>query len=349
MAEDLDKQLVETLRISKFSFQIDETNIRNSSLLLAYARYFDEEMLEEMLFLKKLPDTKSETIFSAVHRYLQQKGIPLEKLFQIATDGSCAMTGKHNGGDMEMALQVVVSAVNFIKANAFHDRIFQKLCENDHQTLLMHTEVRWLSKGDSLLRLAEMWTMALSFVNLMKSQACPKKQIDKANALFSAMNEDDTKAKIFYLADLFSHRDTTAVECVEKIRPFVIKLNLWQLHLQKRVFTFFGNLVKASSSSDVIASFTNHLESLREGINRWFKDVIEIKPTKSISDVAHFDVLSEDSIDPIIATDLVELKENNHLTPKRRIDGMVGSEILISCPLRKGVALSLMVSYNVFG
>ena len=58
---------------------------------------------------------------------------------------------------MEEALKVVISAINFVKANALHDRLFQKLCEEeDHQTLLLHTKVRWLSKGNSFVRLAEL-------------------------------------------------------------------------------------------------------------------------------------------------------------------------------------------------
>ena len=58
---------------------------------------------------------------------------------------------------MKEALKIAISAINFVKANALHDRLFQKLCEDeDHQTLFLHTKVRWLSKGNSLVRLAEL-------------------------------------------------------------------------------------------------------------------------------------------------------------------------------------------------
>ena len=36
---------------------------------------------------------------------------------------------KHLIDDMQEALQVAISAVNFIKANALHDSLFQQLCE----------------------------------------------------------------------------------------------------------------------------------------------------------------------------------------------------------------------------
>ena len=67
------------------------------------------------------------------------------------------LAAKSLNNDMEEALKIAISAKHFVKANALHDRLFQKLCEGeDHQTLLLHTEVRWLSEGNSLVRLAEL-------------------------------------------------------------------------------------------------------------------------------------------------------------------------------------------------
>ena len=73
------------------------------------------------------------------------------------------LAAKYLNNDMEEALKVAISAINFVKANALHDRLFQKLCEGeDHKTLLLHIEVRWLSKGNFLVRLAQLWTWFLS-------------------------------------------------------------------------------------------------------------------------------------------------------------------------------------------
>ena len=52
---------------------------------------------EEMLFINKLIDTQSETIYAAVYDFLHNNGIPLSNQLQIATDGASAMTRKHNG------------------------------------------------------------------------------------------------------------------------------------------------------------------------------------------------------------------------------------------------------------
>ena len=97
MEENLEKHIVKKFKVSMFSLQIDETTINNSVLLLACVRYIDAMVIhEEMLFINKLIDTRSETIYAAVYDLLHNNGIPLSNLLQIATDGASAMTGKHN-------------------------------------------------------------------------------------------------------------------------------------------------------------------------------------------------------------------------------------------------------------
>ena len=166
---------------------------------------------------------------------------------------------------MEEALKVAISAINFVKANALHQSLFQKLCEGeDHQTPLLHTKVRWLSKGNSLVHLAELWDMVLIFVHHMETNAHSKKLKCKAETLFSALNNSNTKARIIYLDDLFEHvnllnktlqgQNTNLVDCAEKVCYFFNKLSLWKMHLQKNEFAFFCNLAKTAPSLEVIAS-----------------------------------------------------------------------------------------------
>ena len=245
------------------------------------------------------------------------------------------LAAKSLNNDMEEVLKVEISAVNFDKANAFPERLFQKLCEGeDHQTLLLHNEVRWHSKGNSLVRLAELWDMVLIFVHHMETNARSKKQKCKAATLFSALNNSNIKARIFYLADLFEHvnqlnktlqgRNTNLVDCAEKVRSFLNKLSLWKMHLQKNEFAFFCNLAKTAPSLEVIASCTHHLQNLREDMTRRFKDIIEMSPPGWIINMAHFDVSSEEDVDPIIAGELLELKENKALMKNIERNGLIG-------------------------
>ena len=70
--------------------------------------------------------------------------------------------------------------------------------------------------------------MFLVLVQDMKSQACSKRQKDKAKPLFSVMNMNDKKARICYLADIFAHinqlkktlqgRNVIVLDCVKAVR-----------------------------------------------------------------------------------------------------------------------------------
>ncbi|XP_029643893.1 SCAN domain-containing protein 3-like [Octopus sinensis] len=66
MGQDVESQLIEKLKLRKFSLQMDESTIRDSeALLLTYVRYIDhEEFQEEMLFCESFKrNSKSERLF----------------------------------------------------------------------------------------------------------------------------------------------------------------------------------------------------------------------------------------------------------------------------------------------
>ena len=54
-------------------------------------------------------------------------------------------------GPFKEVLNRVIKAVNVVKSRPLATRLFKVLCEDlgsTHETLLFHTEVRWLSKGE---------------------------------------------------------------------------------------------------------------------------------------------------------------------------------------------------------
>ncbi|CAG9822185.1 unnamed protein product [Phaedon cochleariae] len=66
-----------------------------------------------------------------------------------------ALASKTLPANLGTVLDQVVKIVNFVKGGALNSRLFKQLCADmdaTHQTLLFHTNVRWLSKGNVTAR-----------------------------------------------------------------------------------------------------------------------------------------------------------------------------------------------------
>jgi hypothetical protein len=165
MSEDVESYLTDFLKTTNFSLQLDESSLpNNESLLLAYVRFIKyEKICQELLLVKKLEtDTKGKSIFDILENYFKEKGIPLDNIVSVATDGALAMVGQYRGlisylkkavpnvvavhcvirsqhlvakiisDRLHCSLQYVITPVNEIRSNALYDRLFRKLCdEND--------------------------------------------------------------------------------------------------------------------------------------------------------------------------------------------------------------------------
>ena len=66
-----------------------------------------------------------------------------------------SLASKNLSPNFSDVLQVVISTVNYVKARDLNSRMFKQLCiteNSNYHTLLMHTAVRWLSRGKTLKR-----------------------------------------------------------------------------------------------------------------------------------------------------------------------------------------------------
>uniref|UniRef100_A0A5S6QAD2 DUF4371 domain-containing protein n=1 Tax=Trichuris muris TaxID=70415 RepID=A0A5S6QAD2_TRIMR len=164
MANDVEETLCNFLKTTQFSLQLDESTLPgNEALLLAYVRFIKaEKLVQEMLIAREL-----------------EKQIPLTNIISVATDGAPSMIGSQRGL-IALLKQVVidVAAVHCVihtehlVAKRLGDRLnsslqlFRKLCEEtdaEYNRLLLHTEVRWLSKGACLTRFSCRFDAVLNF------------------------------------------------------------------------------------------------------------------------------------------------------------------------------------------
>ena len=70
-------------------------------------------------------------------------------------------------------LHQVVEIVNYIESRPIKTRLFEELCksmDSQHVRLLMHTDVRWLSKGKVLTRVHELQNELIVFFDKEKHE-----------------------------------------------------------------------------------------------------------------------------------------------------------------------------------
>ncbi|KAI6660135.1 hypothetical protein LOD99_10527 [Oopsacas minuta] len=294
MASDVEKTLYSILKTTEFSLQIDESTLPdNEALLLAYVRYILEGiMVEEMLFARPLvTDTKGESIYKVVENFFQEKEIPMNNIIACATDGAPAMVGfryslrrpsrtlvaKHLSGRLHNSLHIVITVINKIKASAVKERIFRQIChenETEFERLLLHTEVRWLSKGKCLSRFYSLFDTILEFLEEENPQLMQ---------LVSAAKSD-----VAYLTDIFDKFNAinlqlqgnlvTLVKCKTVVSSFIGKLTLFKQNIARREFYQFPHLAGLQISDDDLLAYCEHLEVLKADMIKRFTDLLELEP-----------------------------------------------------------------------
>ena len=127
-----------------------------------------------------------------------------------------------------MVLQKVIEAFNFIRARALNHRLFKAFCDemgSEHSIILLHTEVRWLSRGLILNRVFELRTEVEIFL------------CDRDSNLWEKFADSKFIASFGYLSDIFTHlnqvnkqlqgKSGTIVEAGENMKALQTKLDLW--------------------------------------------------------------------------------------------------------------------------
>jgi hypothetical protein len=98
MSEDVESSLTDFLKTIDISLQLDESTLpNNESLLLAYVGFIKyEQICQELLFAKKKEKSETDTKGKFEHHF-KEKGIRLDNIVSVATDGAPAMAGRYRG------------------------------------------------------------------------------------------------------------------------------------------------------------------------------------------------------------------------------------------------------------
>ena len=314
LAIDVEQQLCKDLQTTEFALQLDESTLRdNEALLMAYVRYIHNGVSkEEMLFSKPLEtDTRGETIFMVVKQFCEEKNIPIGNIIACATNGAPSMIGRHRGfiahlkravpnvfsihcvihrqhliakhlsANLHQSLQIVITATNKIKKNSLNDRIFQQLCENndeDYKRLLLHTEVRWLSKGNCLKRFHQMFDSIVEFLEEYDSTLAEKVKMIRSDVAYLA----DIFEKLNIVNKQLQGNNTTLIQAKGVVLSFLSKLTLFRQNIARREFGHLPCLRELdmannnSITDDNIHIYCSHIDSLCEDLFIRFKDLTEL-------------------------------------------------------------------------
>ena len=308
IAEDIEAQLLERINTSPwYALQVDEsTDIDNNAILLVYARYlYQEDMHEDLLCALSLPtNTTGAELFKSLNGYISGK-LKWSFCVGICTDGAAAMTGRLSGlisrikevapesefthciihremlasrkmcPELNSVLTDVVKIINYIKAHALNSRLFEQLCEEmdaEHKRLLLHTEIRWLSRGKSLTRVFEVREPLQRFLS------------EKKSPLAAHFSDKVWVAILAYLCDIFSllnelnlslqGKMTTVFKLADKVAAFKAKLELWGRRVNNGILDMFQTLAGMLGETEPEPSFSklvrDHLSLLLKDFERYF-------------------------------------------------------------------------------
>ena len=333
MSDDVLEQILTHVKASPFySIQLDEsTDIAGLPQLSVFIRYINNGAVsEDLLFCKALKlHTKGEDIFQCLNDFFTEHSIPWEKCAGICTDGAAACTGFKSGvvkrikdkapdaewthcflhrealcakkmsQELHEVLNSVVKCVNLIKARPLNQRIFSCLCSDmdaDHKALLLHSEVRWLSRGRVLKRVCDLRDEIVIFLTQQHFTELAEK-----------FSREDFNAKIAYLADIFDSLNClnlsmqgvgfTVIDHAAKVAAYYKKLILWKSYAARNQYDMFAELTKyiCGKEIDIKQTIIGHLNQLAEKFVDYYGD--DLSPTNE----------NDWIIDPFAGTDLPQL------------------------------------------
>lgn len=274
-------QMKDISAASYFSLALDEsTDVSNLSQFSVIARYAVGDILREesLAVLPMKGSTRGADLFKSFMEFAKENNLPMDKLISVCTDGAPCMVGSNKGfvallrehenrpilsfhcilhqealcartcgEELGEVMSLVIKVINFIVARALNDRQFKTLLDevgNNYPGLLMHSNVRWLSRGKVLNRFAACLSEIRTFLE-MKGVNHPE------------LTNIEWLLKFYYVVDMTEHLNHLNVK-MQGVGNTI-------LSLQQAVYAFENKLTLFIE--DIETGRLLHFEKLKEFIN----------------------------------------------------------------------------------
>uniref|UniRef100_A0A5S6Q6M0 SCAN domain-containing protein 3 n=1 Tax=Trichuris muris TaxID=70415 RepID=A0A5S6Q6M0_TRIMR len=219
---------------------------------------------------------------------------------------------------LHRSLQLVITAVNRIKSRPLNDRLFRQLCEEngeDFHHLLLHTVVRWLSKGACLSWFYNHFATVLEFFKEDYASLCENLKTFEGDIAYMA----DLYVKFNEMNLRIQGDELNLTKAKSVISAFVSKPLFYKYNLSREELYNFPNLCevrnKGQISEEDIEVYWRHLESLHQDFIEWFQDILSLEVpdwiTNPFSGVENAEVQLQE--------ELLELQVNEELKPKFKL------------------------------
>ena len=152
-----------------------------------------------------------------------------------------ALAARNMPTQLSNVLQTVIQIPNLTKHRPLNSRLFMTLCKElgSHlKHLLLHTEVRWLSRVKLLGRTLDLWEECCLFLLSIDFESIPNFLM---RVLFYVLHTSPTFLKDERLKKA-TERSKLVLTNKEKIKGFHMKLRLGKVLLKKSDISTFDNL-----------------------------------------------------------------------------------------------------------
>ena len=173
-----------------------------------------------------------------------------------------ALAAKLLPPDIKTSLNLVVKIVNYIKTSTLNSSLFKVICEDvesECTSLLFHTEVGWLCRKNTTMRLFVLRKELLQFLQT-KNHKFQKILEDENFIIHLAYMSDILESSITSIV-LFRRAESNIIDFSIKLTPFTRKLDLWIKNIENRQFRMFENVASLAGEPSIVFSqeIINHL------------------------------------------------------------------------------------------